>query len=522
MTGRLSRANTALGRSQRGCDDERSALVSVRLCLGNRLRLGSGERVVRMSLQRLFIIKLCICILWLPLHGIAATTLVFDTRGNIIGSYVEGSASSYAKMQSTLSGVYYKKAGDMGYSPVADASGGSKWAPSVTATINGVSAVAGGTAATVAGVLLAGATAPGWVGVAIAAGISTVIGYAVTMAVNGAMNWLFRSDQKIDESSATIVEVDPSNGIASEGTYWAASDAVTILYGGDGPAVARQARYNIQKRGGQTNPASVACTQPDATHWLCGGTQATFAGSGAPGNCAKGSFYTANTSTCSPYVFPQPGAVAPKTGVDLQTAIADLSMADKEKPLNPAIVAAIANQLWKQAAGQPGYAGLPYSYSNAITPGDVSTWQAANPGEYPTVGEFVSPQTGTAPWTMPVSGSPVGASNGTQTQPTGTVNPASSSAQINLGPDPSVGSPQIETTPTAAQILAPILGLMPELRTFNTGTHTAVCPRPTLNLFGETQTMEAHCTLLDGNKTVVQAAMALAWALLALLIILSA
>lgn len=475
-----------------------------------------------MNWRKLFLVKLCISIVMLPLHALAATTLVFDTKGNIIGSYVEGNASSYAKMQSTLSGVYYKKAGDMGYSPVTDASGSTKWAPNVTATINGVSTVAGGTAGAVTGVLLAGATAPGWVGVAIVAGISTVVGYAVTMAIGGLMNWLFRSDQKIDEGSAVTIDIDPSNGISPGGTYWSASDATTILYGGDGASVAQQARYNILKRGGQQNPASVSCTQPDPTHWLCGSVMASLTQGGAPASCAKGSYYTASTKACTPYLFMPPGAVPAKTAVELQTAIADLPSSDKEKPLNPAIVAAIANQLWKQAASQPGYAGLPYSYANAVTTSDVSAWQSSNPTQYPTVGEFVSPQTGPSPWTMPVSGSPIGASNGTQTQPTGTINPGASSAQLNLGADPSIGAPQLETTPTAAQILAPVLGLMPELRSFTPGTHTSVCPRPTLNLFGETQIMDGHCTLLDENKPVIQTAMALAWALLALLIILSA
>ena len=48
------------------------------------------------------------------------------------------------------------------------------------------------------------------------------------------------------------------------------------------------------------------------------------------------------------------------------------------------------------------------------------------------------------------------------------------------------------------------------------------CPRPTLNLFGQTQTMDAHCTILDNNKAEIHAAMILTFSILALLIVLSA
>jgi hypothetical protein len=48
------------------------------------------------------------------------------------------------------------------------------------------------------------------------------------------------------------------------------------------------------------------------------------------------------------------------------------------------------------------------------------------------------------------------------------------------------------------------------------------CPKPTLNLFGKTQTFESHCTLLEDNRAAIQSAMVLAFTLLALFIILSA
>jgi hypothetical protein len=471
-------------------------------------------------MKTFLILKLCFLLAFLPLRAWSATRLVFDTKGNIIGSYVDGNATSYNKMQATLSGVYYKKAGDMGYTPVAQADGSSKWAPAVSSTLASVSGVAGGTAASVTGALLAGATAPGWVGVAIVAGVSAAVGFAVTFALNGLAKWLFNSDGTIDESSDQEVVLDPSNGISAGGTYWKASDQINFVYGGDGASVASQALANIRARAPNNQYPPISCVQNSATQWQCGSVLATKANTGAPATCPKNSYYY--SGSCKAYNYMPTSAVPTKTGVSLQTAIADLPASDLAKPVNPVLVAAVANQLWKQAASQPGYAGLPYSYSNPITEADVTSWQQQNPDQYPSGADFVAPQSDAGAWTLPVSGQPIGSGTGTPSQPVGTVNPAASQAQVNLGPDPSIGAPQLEAPPTAAQILAPILGLLPDLRSFNAGSHTAVCPKPTLNLFGETQTMEAHCTLLDDNKPVIQAAMALSWALLALVIILSA
>jgi hypothetical protein len=80
----------------------------------------------------------------------------------------------------------------------------------------------------------------------------------------------------------------------------------------------------------------------------------------------------------------------------------------------------------------------------------------------------------------------------------------------------------LEQTPTAQQILQPILNLFPSLKNYSPSMSSGTCPRPTLNLFGRTQTMEAHCTILDNNKPIIQQGMVLAFTLLALFIVLSA
>lgn len=422
---------------------------------------------------------------------------------------------SYWNMNRALSGVTQQAIQARGFAATD---------PRIYGTLQGMGSAAISTASTAAGVAggagvvtLAGLTAPAWGSVVLFATVSAVIGFGVNLALNGLVNWLFRSDKKID-ANVTAGSVDPSGGITAGGSAWRASDNVNYLYGGDYTAVGNQARYNIAARANQTGTFTAAtCTLNTSSQATCGTITVTLQPSGAPGTCPSGQFWVVNT--CTFYGYAAGGAF---TALTLQQAIDKLTAAERAKPLNPQLVAAVANQLWQQAASVPGYQGLPYPQANPITTAEAQTWQTTNPSTWPTVGDFVSPvaTSETGAYSMPVNPTSSTVTPATGTNPS-TSNP-STQAQINLGADPGIGTPTLEGTPTAAQILAPILGLLPELRSFNTGTHTAVCPRPTLNLFGGTQVMEAHCTLLDNNKAVIQTAMAVSWALMALFIILSA
>lgn len=449
-------------------------------------------------MRKLLIWKLCLLVAFIP----------FRSWG------LSQSDPSYWNMNRALSGVTQSAIQSRGFS-ASD--------PRIYGTLQGMGQIglatasgAAGAAAGAGAVTLAGLTAPAWGSVVLFAAVSAVVGYTVNLAINGLVGWLFRSDQKIDESVAAG-SVDPSNGITAGGQGWRASDNVNFIWGGDYTAVGNQARYNIAVRGGQGasfQPAT--CTQTSSYQATCGSVGVSLQ-SGAPGTCPSGSFWMGNS--CSVYGYSVGGTYNAQT---LQQAIDRISASERNKPLNPQLVAAVANQLWRQAAAVPGYQGIPYPMSNPITAAEAQTWQTANASTWPTVSDFVSPISTADPGAYSL---PVDPKASTVTPATG-ANPGTSNAstqpQINLGSDPGIGQPTLEATPTAAQILAPILGLLPDLRSFNAGTHTSVCPRSTLSLFGQTQTMESHCTLLDNNKAVIQAAMAVSWALLALFIILSA
>lgn len=80
---------------------------------------------------------------------------------------------------------------------------------------NGIAGVAG----TAAAVTVGAVTAPGWASIALAAGIGAVVTYAVTLGIDALVNWLFRTDGKIDQSSSANLAYD-ADGFNAGDTVW--------------------------------------------------------------------------------------------------------------------------------------------------------------------------------------------------------------------------------------------------------------------------------------------------------------
>jgi len=137
------------------------------------------------------------------------------------------------------------------------------------------------------------------------------------------------------------------------------------------------------------------------------------------------------------------------------------------------------------------------------------------------VQDYVSPQPATtSPWTLPSN--PTSTTQDTSVATSPSTNAASANPLENLGPDPGIGSPTLETTPTAQQILAPILGLMADFRSFVVPAHESTCPKPTFQLFGKSIVMDAHCNIAEQQRAALYAVMAAVWLLAGALIVLRA
>jgi hypothetical protein len=125
------------------------------------------------------------------------------------------------------------------------------------------------------------------------------------------------------------------------------------------------------------------------------------------------------------------------------------------------------------------------------------------------VGPVAPPGSATVPFPVPGTPSPTPVTPGDGTK-------------VDLGPDPNVGPPTLEGTPTAQQIVGPFLNLMPDLRAINVADYPGVCPKPSFDWRGTTYLMESHCTLLEANRGTIQTAMLLVWTIAAVVIVLRA
>lgn len=380
-----------------------------------------------------------------------------------------------------------------------------------------MSVAAGSTAAAVTvGVV----TAPAWATVAIAAGIGAVVTYAVGLGIDSLVDWLFRDDGLIDQSSAEN-STYPSHAFSAGDRVWTYKDWQGVQhYGANADALAREYRYVDMKRQGFLHISEPTCFADGTTGYWCGNYRVILSGT-APVSCGAG--MQAIGSNCASFSYPLPTTFPDADGLTPQQAINNLTDEELDKPLNPALVAALANLAWQQAAQEPGYDGLPYPQADPLTASDVAPWVQANPERAPTVRDFVSPNpapnSNSNPWALPSNPSAPNQAPAAPNQ--NTANPGAENPTANLGPDPGIGAPTLEAIPTAQQIAQPILDMLPDLRGYTPSSYTGECPRPTIELYG-THVLDAHCSLIDDNKAIIQAAMLLAWALIALFIVLSA
>ena len=511
-----------------------------------------------------------------------ATNLIFDAQGNIVGSYVASTPPSQVdslRARAAISGLVQQNAVQRGFAN-AD--------PRVISTVSrvgtaAVSSAAGGAAA----IVVAGVSAPAWVSVMAMAAVGTVVGYGVSLALDGAVKWFFGDDGSVSVSGSpgemAFNEIPFASGSASGfkpaamrkgGVAWCAltSSANPICAGDPGTAIfgyltsyACAGPYQYPNRfnppqcsapykigdGSKTTWTKINVTGATASighasaFLLNNGVWSEFRGESFTYNVTKSVAtvdcpvlsYSVGSKCASLGITPTSTGSSADGVKSLSDAVNGLPDSERSRPINPVLLAALANQLWKLAAQQPGYDGVPYSNVQPITTADAQSWQQANPSYYPTVGDMTAPlpsggtgnggSGGSSPWApLPPNstGTPgPGTDPGTITPggSTGT-NPGAQQPPINLGSDPGIGSPALEAAPTARMILDPLLNLLPDFKTFMTPQHQAGCPKPVFNLFGKTIIMESHCIIAEEQRQALYTIMMVAWILIAALIILSA
>jgi hypothetical protein len=267
--------------------------------------------------------------------------------------------------------------------------------PKFALTLTSVSSGIAGSAAAAAVVTAAGVTAPAWITAAAVAGLSVLFTAGISLAVDGIAKWFMNPDGTIAvQTSSSTTNVDFSVPIRPIDPYQAGQCQPTTIYNWCDPE-------------GPSFPGCLPTGAINPTKVCDPGYSGTKVNSFEEAMTMSGYTYATKTSS---------GTTQTKTASD---AVAALTDEQKAKPLNPEVLAAIADQAWKNAASQPGYQGVPYDASNPISAADATTYQAANTAGYPTVGDAVAPQpapaggTAATPFELPIT------STGTGTVSTG-------------------------------------------------------------------------------------------------------
>lgn len=364
---------------------------------------------------------------------------------------------------------------------------------------NATLAAVGSAITVVAGGVAATAGAPLWLTIAVTAAASA----AVSLAADSIYKWIFEDDGTVSTDSFGSVVTD--SGLQPGMCYtWTGEPQICT---GTAESVCGSLR-NSQGESlvwGFAYGRGPGCVDPGIANEVCG--------SPSNSNCPWG-YPTQQPGT----PIAQPGEGALKH-VPAETAAGSIPTDVMNSPVNPAIIADAANKYWQEAAAQPGYQGLPYSYTDPVTSADVQAWHLANPDSYPSVSDAVTSPINPSTGSVPIS-TPSQATNPTPGIPTA----PEGSPKLDLGVDPGIGSPNLEATPTGAQVLAPITNLMPDLRNFQVPAHQGECPKPEFDI-SVLQTrvrMDAQCTLFEEVRGPLYNGSLIAWIIAALFIVLSA
>ena len=342
----------------------------------------------------------------------------------LLPGFVQAQVAPVTTMQRAVASVIEKKMAARGF-----ASNDPRWA----ATLQSGSSQVLGAAAAAAAVTAAGITAPAWITVAGTVVLGAILGYGIDLAIDG-IKWLINGDGSVTytPSSGGGSSVPPESGgaMTAGGSYYQVAD----IYGGSGANVAQE--YVTSRFAGQTFVAGhydssgaywYSIDDPSsqdghcAPYPHCRVEVILQQSSGAPGDCGAGMVWVNYCRALTPTSPSGPASPVTKSPTEAVSALSD---SDKAKPLNPEVVAKIADSIWKNAAAQPGYSGVPYDATNPITVSDAAAVQQANPSTWPNVGDATAPQQAgssstSSPWSLPNSAAtPVVDSGMTPAQPT--------------------------------------------------------------------------------------------------------
>jgi hypothetical protein len=97
------------------------------------------------------------------------------------------------------------------------------------------------------------------------------------------------------------------------------------------------------------------------------------------------------------------GDIGPKNYPSLDQAVAALQQQIGTAKISPESLARLVDQIWQRAAQDPNYQGLPYSFADPVTQAELQPWAEQNPMAVPTVADMLAPASNPGTNEVPVS-----------------------------------------------------------------------------------------------------------------------
>jgi hypothetical protein len=344
------------------------------------------------------------------------------------------------------------------------------------------------------------------------------------MLIYQGINWYLDSTGKVTtQPTGTVVQPIYSNGLqigqlawTVSGGYWGSpQEAISYVFSQTINTYPNAVYSNVVTSYTNSTTATIAYNWNIPT---IGSGSATKGATAVIWNgtvtCPAGSGFVSGTS-CTGAGLQNAGSglgAAPVQSYTLQQAYNNLPSAAQTAALSPDLAAETANRLWRDAAAQPDYQGVPWSAANPTANTDFTSYQTAQPALWPTNSDW-----GT---TSVPSGNPI---TSPDTNPNKTTSP-STATKVDLGADPGTPSPTLEDVPT--NLFKPISDLLTPWTTWQVPNHSGTCPtwQASPSIAGHVFSIDLsyHCTFMEQYRGAMTAAAFACWLIIAAFIVLSA
>lgn len=198
------------------------------------------------------------------------------------------------------------------------------------------------------------------------------------------------------------------------------------------------------------------------------------------------------------------GETLPNVGSSVLQTADELQQVAGQTEVKPEVIAQTINDLMHDAATQTGYDGVPFGDTDSITASEIQDLLSKENGYVTKAGVFDSAFKADGTVNIP---------NKVKTSET---------PGLDLGENPNIKEPDLDDTPTAKQIMDPVISPLSWIDNMKLSGHASVCPTGSFEVFDTVITIESQCDLFERLRDIVKVISTLIWAIVAFRVVLSA